>query len=95
MILKIISDGTSKGTKVVNSETGELVNGICEVDWHLNCNNLAVATIKVYADVELKCKDVVIEKIDALGIEAGASTYSEMQDDGKLKQVNREEKKQD
>ncbi len=85
MILKVISDGNAlDGTKVVNAETGEEVSGICEIDWHLDCDNLAIVTLKLYADVELASMD--IKKII---IDAGASTYTEKQDDGTLKKVNR------
>ena len=85
MILKIICDGDPNNTRVVNAETGEEVGGICSVKWYMDAKSLAVATIELYADMSLASVH-----IDKVLIHAGASTYSEMQDDGSLKDANRE-----
>lgn len=45
MKLKIVSDGTSWGTKVVNADTGESVDGVASIDWSISANAHEVATI--------------------------------------------------
>jgi len=45
--LKIISDGTSGKTRVVNEYTGEMVKGVYEVSWRCEISSFAEATIKV------------------------------------------------
>jgi hypothetical protein len=36
MKIKIISDGTVVGTKIVNAETGELIENVISVDWKIS-----------------------------------------------------------
>ena len=69
MKLKIIS-GIDSGilwrtaTKVVNAETGELLEGVQEIDWHVSVKDIPVATIKVLnveVDIEIDAK---VEKIE-------------------------------
>lgn len=50
MNIKIISDGHSSNTKVVNVETGEVVEGIQEINWHCFMDHLATVELKI-ADV--------------------------------------------
>ena len=45
--LKIISDGTPWGTKVVNVETGEVVQYVTDVEWKFASGKMAEATIKL------------------------------------------------
>jgi len=85
MILKVISDGNPQDTIIVNAETGEKVDGVCEIDWHLDNKNLSLVTIKLYADCEIITRDIEIEKVE---IEAGAACYTEIENDT-LKEVNR------
>lgn len=40
MKLKIISDGTKTGTKLIDSETGQPVGGISQLTWEANSNDL-------------------------------------------------------
>lgn len=48
MKLKVISDGTAQGTKVVNAETGEELENVFGVQWSLDVRNgQSVATIGV------------------------------------------------
>ena len=47
--LKIISDGTPDGTKIVNSVTGEKVEGIKGVEWSIKYGEFAVALIELEA----------------------------------------------
>jgi|CXWL01.1.fsa_nt_gi hypothetical protein len=35
MKIRIVSDGTCPGTKITNAETGEEVEGVTVIDWHL------------------------------------------------------------
>ena len=46
MNIKIISDGTSKGTKVVNAETGEDVEYVQHIEWQLGVGELSDCTLK-------------------------------------------------
>lgn len=58
MKVKIISDGTPRGTKVVNVETGEIVENVTRIFWDIGIDRLATAHIEV-----LKCEvDIEIEK---------------------------------
>jgi hypothetical protein len=54
MQIKIISDGTPRGTKVVNSETGESINFVTRIRFELNCNERV-------ARVELELVNVPVE----------------------------------
>ncbi len=54
MRVKIISDGTARGTRVVNADTGEAIGGVVGIHWHL--------TVKgVIADVTLDLLKVPVE----------------------------------
>ena len=54
MELKIISDGTSDGTKVVDWKTGEVLEGVTNVEWSIGVGEIAVAKIELnMARVEL------------------------------------------
>jgi len=47
MRIKIVSNGTSQGTKVVNAETNEVIEGIQEIDWNVGIYHpMAVARLK-------------------------------------------------
>ncbi len=49
MKLRITSDGTFLGTKVVNAETGEKVEMVKSVRWeHASAEDVPIATIEVY-----------------------------------------------
>jgi hypothetical protein len=53
--IKIVSDGTPKGTQVVDAATGEPVEHITGISWKVDANHLAEATltlIKVPVEVE-------------------------------------------
>ena len=47
MKLKIISDGTSRGTKVVNAETGEELKYVTDIVWRIEAMGYAHATIEI------------------------------------------------
>lgn len=48
MKLKIISDGTKLGTKLVNEETGEPVQLVQSIEWETNFSDtIPIATIKI------------------------------------------------
>jgi hypothetical protein len=40
MLLKIISDGTPRGTRVIDADTGELVEKVTHVDVHIDVDNI-------------------------------------------------------
>lgn len=48
MKLKIISDGTNKGTKVVD-EIGDMVENVQSVQWQISAGMLSRATIEILA----------------------------------------------
>lgn len=62
MKLKIISDGTLAGTKVVNAETGETVEGCYYVDWHCHIDNNHIGAVIWLRDVAI---EVVTDNVAA------------------------------
>ncbi len=64
MKIKIISDGTSKGTTVVNSDTGEIVNGVTKVEWGIEINGVSWAKmdfVNVSVEIVGGVDDFVVE----------------------------------
>jgi hypothetical protein len=47
MKIKIVSDGTPRGTRVVNAETGEKIERVKAVSWKIGLDQVATATIEV------------------------------------------------
>jgi len=48
MRIKIISDGAGLNTKVIDADTGEIVNGVISVKWELTgLKYMAKATIEI------------------------------------------------
>jgi len=45
--LKIISDGTPAGTKVINSKTGEEIEGVRSIEWSISYGEISVAKIEL------------------------------------------------
>jgi hypothetical protein len=61
MRIKIISDGTGHGTKVINADTGEPVEFVTSVEWWI-LDSLSTASCRIeLAAVEV---DVVGELVD-------------------------------
>ena len=56
MKFKITSDGTSTGTKLVNSSTGEVVSGVTKLVWQADVNGNVSCTV-----------NLIGVEIDALG----------------------------
>jgi len=57
--LKIISDGTIAGTRVVDIKTGKPLSGVCSISWRVNARNYPIAVIEfenipVELDVEVE-----------------------------------------
>jgi hypothetical protein len=48
MKVKIISDGTCKNTTVIDTKTGEALEGVTHIDWHIEAPHLAKCTIKLH-----------------------------------------------
>lgn len=61
MRVKIISDGTAYGTRIVNMETGELVEGVVSVRWQMdakdNTASVDISFVKVPIEAEGEWKD--------------------------------------
>lgn len=54
MKLKLISDGTPTGTKVVNAETNELIEGVFSIHYYAQVNKIPYVTMRVWLpDVEV------------------------------------------
>ena len=47
MKLKIISDGTMSGTKVVDEKTGEILEGVRYVKWNADVDCFSIAQIEI------------------------------------------------
>jgi hypothetical protein len=63
--LKIVSDGTSNGTHVVDRETGEELKDIMEIEWRITVGNIAEVILTMRnVPVEL----TVIEGMGKTGI---------------------------
>jgi hypothetical protein len=58
MKIKIISNGIATGTKVINEETGEHLEGVTEIIWRCK--------VKEFAEVELKLINIPVEVIGKL-----------------------------
>lgn len=69
--IKIVSDGTAQGTRVLHPETGEDLTkmlGIRALVWEVDVRSgIAIATLECYADAELVGELLleVVEKVDA------------------------------
>lgn len=49
MKLKIVSDGTREGTKLIDENSGEMIHGVSEIIWSANPNNtMTKTTIKFF-----------------------------------------------
>lgn len=54
MKIKIIGDGTLGGTQIVNAETGERLENVTSVTWHLDTKHNSMATLVFrYVAVEM------------------------------------------
>jgi len=64
--LKVISDGTSKGTKVVRADTGEMLLGVRSVSWMLGVGGRSVARLEIIGvEIEADIEMVEIHASDA------------------------------
>lgn len=65
MRVKIISDGTAVGTKLVNAETGELVENVTSLTWSATAGHghgVANLTIEwVPAEIEADIDDIAVK----------------------------------
>ena len=67
MKIKIVSNGTSYGTKVVDSDTGEHLPNVAKITWTIEAKGLARCTLELIkvpveveaeADMQLKLKGI-------------------------------------
>ena len=58
--LKIISDGTSKGTKIVRADTGEKLDGVRKAAWVCMAGENAIARFELYG-VEIEASAEISE----------------------------------
>lgn len=66
MRIKIISDGTSQGTHVVNEQTGERLDLVTRISWELSATHLATATLTLLrVPVEVEGDAAIAERSDA------------------------------
>lgn len=52
--IKIVSDGTALGTRVVNAETGEAVDGVTAIRWSVDWKSGQVRAIVEYTAVPVE-----------------------------------------
>jgi hypothetical protein len=63
MKVKIISDGTSKGTKIINAETGETIENVRGATWKCSVGHLAEVILDmINIPVEIEGKTIKEEK---------------------------------
>ena len=55
--LKIQSDGTNKGTKILNADTGEALDKVTRLYWCMNADNAIATCTIVIADVAMEFDD--------------------------------------
>jgi hypothetical protein len=58
--LKIVSDGTSSGTHVVDRETGERLESVMAIEWRISAGNYAEAN---YAEAILTLRNIPVELV--------------------------------
>lgn len=65
MILKIISDGTAKGTRVVDAASGESVDGVVAITWVINARDgLAACSLTLFNTPIEVVADPTVESAD-------------------------------
>jgi hypothetical protein len=47
MKYKIMSDGYSQGTKIIDSETGAPIKGVSKIEWVMDVDNVGIATVTI------------------------------------------------
>ena len=47
MKIKIVSDGTPQGSKVVNAETGEVLGDVTKIEWKIQTGDAARISIEL------------------------------------------------
>lgn len=61
MKLKLISDGTNTGTKLIDTDTGEQVKGIQKITYDLDCTNIPKVTVELFnVPVEIVAKEASV-----------------------------------
>lgn len=66
MRLKIISDGTLKGTQVVDTETGKRLEGVHYISWEIDADGEAHVHLgldKISVEMEGVLEKVMIDKL--------------------------------
>lgn len=68
MKLKIISDGTNAGTKLIDEDTGEMIHLIQKLTWEANaeevCTKITVEFINIPVEIVSKAEVDLIEYVD-------------------------------
>ena len=54
MKLKIISDGTNTGTKLIDEETGQMVHGISKITWTADAEELLTKTCIEFFNIPIE-----------------------------------------
>lgn len=66
MKIRVVSDGTPHGMRVENAETGELVEGVVDVEWRCGVPDQAEVYLKILrAEVDLigDLRNIEVEKL--------------------------------
>ena len=54
MKIKIVSDGTSVGTKIVDVETGKAITNVSAITWHAEANEVETEATLVLSNVPVE-----------------------------------------
>ena len=82
--IKITSDGTPTGTRVIDAETGESIKGIFSVEWeHTEPGIMPIVTLRGYF-IPIEAIATVSEPVETTDLESKFRTYfmSTPDDDG-------------
>lgn len=66
MKIKIISDGASHNTKVINAETGEMITGITYIQWTCDASEVIAKVFMEISDVAVELVGDAAENVDDL-----------------------------
>ena len=72
MRIKIISDGISMGTHVVNAETGEEIKGVTKVEWSIGVGELSRVKLE-FVHIPAEAEGIVDDAMTVADCICGAS----------------------
>ena len=61
MKVKVISDGSGLGTRVINTETGEVIPNIYKIEWACEAGGFARITLYCLGEAEIEAVTEIVE----------------------------------